>query len=80
MTTDRGIGVGSTGEAIVKAYGAAKLLFAPSRTDLGIHVYTKARYLGDGRALRFDLDPPTNDVVTQIGMGGHALAISTGRC
>ena len=39
----------------------------------------KPRYLGDGRALRFDPDPKTNRV-TQIGMGGHGLAISTGRC
>ena len=83
MRTDRGIGVGSTTEALTMAYGAAKLLFVPARNSRSaIHVYTRARYLGDKRALRFDLDPQVNRVVTQIGMGSidGGLAVSAGRC
>ena len=70
VKTDRGIGIGSTSKALIKAYGPSRLLFvsAPDSPD-GFHVYTRARYLGDKRALRFDLDP-RSDRVTQLGLGG----------
>jgi len=76
---DRGIGVGSTFDELRAAYGEALFWPAPdSRT--GFHVYSKPRYLGDGRTLRFDVDPGKTGLVTQIGIGGPALRFSTGRC
>jgi hypothetical protein len=79
VRTDRGIGVGSTFKMLTAAYGGARLIIMPA--DPGFHVYTKDRYLGDKRALRFDTDPQTSRL-TQIGMGSldRGLSISTGRC
>jgi hypothetical protein len=78
VMTDRGIGIGSTPEDIVKAYGSSHLIFWPAPGGQAlVHVYTRARYPGDGRALRFDVDP---DHVTKIGVGGRALARTNGRC
>jgi hypothetical protein len=82
VKTARGIGVGSTLESLIKAYGARRLLFWPDpNSKTGIYVYTRATYLGDARALRFDPDPRTKQL-TQIGMGGlnRGLSNSTGRC
>jgi len=81
VRTDRGIGVGSTLKMLTATYGASRLLFSPAPNRTGVHVYTKARYGGDKRALRFDPDPKTGRL-TQIGMGSidGALGISTGRC
>jgi hypothetical protein len=78
VKTDRGIEVGSTSKAIIKAYGSSRLLFWPSPDSSGIDVYTRKRYPGDGRALRFDLDPQTHRV-TQIGLGGRELSRTSGR-
>ena len=72
MKTDRGIEIGSTRNALIKAYGPSGLIFWPSPNDPGFHVYTRKRYRGDGRTLRFDLDHQTNRV-TQIGL----LSLST---
>lgn len=47
VKTDRGIGIGSTSKALEKAYGSSRLLFAPAGDSLGIHVYTRKRYLRD---------------------------------
>jgi hypothetical protein len=74
VKTDRGIEVGSTRKALIKAYGSSQLIFWPSPNEPGFHVYTRKRYPGDGRTLRFDLDHQTNRV-TQIG-----LLSSTSRC
>ena len=80
VETDRGIGIGSTRAELVKAYGASHLIFWPAPpSQASFHVYTKARYLGDGRALRFDLDVDPGHV-TRIGVGGRALARTNGRC
>jgi hypothetical protein len=81
VRTDRGIGVGSTLKMLTTAYGASRLIFLPDPNSTGIHVYTRARYLGDKRALRFDPDPQTRRL-RQIGMGSldRGLGISTGRC
>ena len=81
VKTDRGIGVGSTRRALIKAYGASRLIFWPAPSNRHrFDVYTKQRYRGDARALRFDLDLRT-DRVTQLGLGGlRTLSITSGRC
>ena len=67
VKTDRGIEIGSARNALIEAYGSSRLIFWPSPIDPGFHVYTRKRYRGDGRTLRFDLDHRTNRV-TQIGL------------
>jgi hypothetical protein len=81
VRTDRRIGVGSTLKTLTRAYGVSRLIFGPDPNSNAIHVYTRARYLGDKRALRFDPDPQTRRL-RQIGMGSldRGLSISTGRC
>jgi hypothetical protein len=76
VRTDRGIGIGSTQRELVEAYGSSHLIFSPAAVLL--HVYTRARYLGDGRALRFDLD--VSGHVARIAVGGRALSRITGYC
>jgi hypothetical protein len=80
VRTDRGIEMGSPLNEIVEAYGSSHLIFWPAPGgQRSVHVYTRARYLGDGRALRFDLDADP-DHVTKIGLGGRALNRTRGRC
>jgi len=80
VKSDRGIGIGSTLPDIRAAYGNSTLDWPAPNSATEIHIYTKARYLGDKRALRFDIDPGKSGLVTQIGLGGSALSFTTGRC
>ena len=80
IKSDRGIGVGSTYDEVRAAYGESVFFWPAPDSRTGLHVYSKPRYLGDGRALRFDIDPGKTALVTQIGIGGPALRFSTGRC
>ena len=79
IRSDRGIGVGSTRAAISHAYGTS-LIWWPDPNSPGYHVYTRPRYLGDKRAIRFDINPGKSGLVSQIGLGGPALSFSSGRC
>ena len=80
IRSDRGVGVGSTLDELNRAYGRSIFYWPAPESRTAVHAYTRPRYRGDKRALRFDLDPRGTGRVTQIGLGGPVLAFSTGRC